>query len=60
MSDMLQLVAWIGNSHCATLRVVLILECCESRRQAEEALAKSVTFTRHENISPTPLGVQCL
>jgi hypothetical protein len=35
MSDMLQLVVWIGNSQCATSRVVSRLECCESRRQAE-------------------------
>jgi len=35
MSDMLQLVVRIGNSQCSTLRVILLLECCESRRQAE-------------------------
>jgi hypothetical protein len=35
MSDMLQLVVNMGNSQCVTLRVISLLECCQSRRQAE-------------------------
>src|SRR5437773_8716106 len=35
MSDMLQFVVEMRNSQCATLRVISLLECCQSRRQAE-------------------------
>ena len=35
MSDMLQLVGEIGNSQCATLQALSLLERDESRRQAE-------------------------
>ena len=35
MSDMLQLVVKIGNSQRGTILVISLLECCQSRRQAE-------------------------
>ena len=56
MSDMLQLVVRIGNSQCATLRVVSLLECCESRRQAEACRTFGLRFFNRRSFTDIQTG----